>query len=90
MAPPEIEKKLKTFKRTYKPYFKKHFGAPLTNEDILAATKNYVKRYAKSGYQFMVTSSYFIQKNEKSALADELIVIRQGLTKLVDKFEKQI
>lgn len=90
VASPEIEKKLSTFKKKYKPYFKKSFDTQLTNEEILQATKNYVNRYAKTGYLYMVTSSYFIQKNEKSALADELIAIRQGLTQVKDKFEKQL
>lgn len=90
VALPEIEKKLKIFKRTYKPSFKKYYGFVLTDEDILQATRAYVKRYAATRYQFMVTSSYFIQKNEKSALADEILAMKQGLASNTDKFEKQL
>jgi len=87
----EIEKKLKTFIRNYRSVFKKHYKIKLTNELILAATRNYVDRYAKDGYKFMVTSSYFIQKNEKSALADEILAISQGLDKkAINKFEKRL
>lgn len=74
----EIEKKLRTFVKTYKPSFKKE-GIILTDELILKATTAYVTRYVKDGYRFMVTSSYFIQKNEKSALADEILAMGQGL-----------
>jgi hypothetical protein len=74
----EIEKKMKAWLRTYGPMFKKE-GLKITGEHILTATKNYITRYAKDGYKFMVTSSYFIQKNEKSALADEILAIKDGL-----------
>jgi hypothetical protein len=76
----EIEKKFRAWMKAYKPMFKKE-GIKLTNELILKATKQYVTRYAKDSYRFMVTSSYFIQKNEKSALADEILAIGQGLDK---------
>lgn len=76
----EIEKKFKAWFKIYRPMFKKE-GIKLTNELILQATKQYIARYANDSYRFMVTSSYFIQKNEKSALADELLAIGQGLTK---------
>lgn len=89
-AIPEIAKKLKVFKTKNKPVFKKFYGFELTNEDIFEAAKLYVKRYERTNYQFMVTSSYFIQKNEKSPLADEIIAMKQGLSKIVNKFEKQI
>lgn len=77
----EIEKKMKTFLNTYKSSFKKEYGFILTDEDILIATKGYIARYAKDNYRFMVTSSYFIQKNEKSALADEIGAIKIGIDK---------
>jgi hypothetical protein len=86
----EIEKKMRGFLKVYRQSFKKDYGFKLTYTDILDATKSYVSRYAKMGYQFMVTSSYFIQKNEKSALADEIIAMKQGTSKVVNKFEKQI
>jgi hypothetical protein len=76
----EIEKKFRAWMKAYKPMFKKE-GIKLTNELILKATKQYVTRYSKDNYRFMVTSSYFIQKNEKSALADEILAIGQGLDK---------
>ena len=75
----EIEKKMKIFLSTYRPRFKKDYGFMLTDEDILIATKGYIARYAKENYRFMVTSSYFIQKNEKSALADEIGAIKIGI-----------
>lgn len=75
----EIEKKMRNWLKTYKPIFKKE-GIKLTNDDILEATKYYVTRYSKDNYRFMVTSSYFIQKNEKSALADEIQALKDGLT----------
>lgn len=84
----EIEKKLKAWLKTNKPMFKKEYGVKLTDQDILDATKAYVDRYAKNGYKFMVTSSYFIQKNEKSALADELIARTQGLDKVKETSKK--
>lgn len=74
----EIEKKMRNWIKTYKPVFKKD-GIKLTNDIILEATKNYVTRYTKDNYRFMVTSSYFIQKNEKSALADEIQAVKDGL-----------
>lgn len=78
----EIEKKMKTFLSVYKKRFKADYGTELTDAEILQATKAYVDRFAKDGYKFMVTSSYFIQKNEKSALADELYAGRDGLNKI--------
>jgi len=78
----EIEKKMKSWLKANKSLFKKEYGVKLTDQDILDATKAYIDRYAKNGYKFMVTSSYFIQKNEKSALADELIARKQGLDKI--------
>lgn len=77
----EIEKKMKAWLKAYKPLLKKEYGIKLTDEDILQATKSYIDRYARNGYKFMVTSSYFIQKNEKSALADEILAQKQGLEK---------
>ena len=77
----EIEKKMKTWLRTYKSVFKKDYNTKLTNQDILDVTKAYIDRYSKDGYRFMVTSSYFIQKNEKSSLADELFAKVQGIDK---------
>lgn len=74
----EIEKKMRNWIKTYKPAFKKE-GIKLTNSDILEATKSYVTRYAKDNYRFMVTSSYFIQKNEKSALADEIGALKSSI-----------
>ncbi len=75
----EIEKKMKTWLRTYRPFFKKNYKFKLTHEDILNATSAYVGRYVKTGYLYMATSSYFIQKDEKSALADEILAMKQGL-----------
>ena len=84
----EIQKKMKVWLRVNKPLFKKEYGFKLNNQDILDATKAYIDRYAKTGYKFMVTSSYFIQKNEKSALCDELIARTQGLDKINNAQEK--
>lgn len=76
----EIEKKFAAWFKLYKPMFKSQ-GIIITNEIILKATKQYIARYEKDNYRFMVTSSYFIQKNEKSALADEILAIEQGLVR---------
>lgn len=81
----EIEKKLKAWMRTYRPMFKKEHNLKITEEIILNATKAYVTRYAKDNYRFMVTSSYFIQKNEKSALADEILALKQGIVEETPK-----
>lgn len=77
----EIEKKMKVWLKINKPLFKKEYNHKLENSDILKATKEYIDRYSKQGYKFMVTSSYFIQKNEKSPLSDEILAIIQGLDK---------
>ena len=87
----EIEKKFKAFIKTYKAAFKKDYGFKLTEEDILQATTSYINRFAKNGYLYMMNSSYFIQKKEKSALADEILAMKNGLTSAtVDKYTKQI
>lgn len=78
----DIEKRMRIFVKTFKGRFKKDYGFVLTHEDILLATKNYVSRYAKDNYRFMATSAYFIQKKDvPSALADEIISLKQGLDK---------
>lgn len=78
----DIEKRMRVFIRTFKARFKKDYGFILTHEDILMATKNYVTRYARDNYRFMATSAYFIQKKDTpSALADEIISVKQGLDK---------
>lgn len=76
----EVEKKMKSWIRDYKAVLKAQYGIILTDEVILTATKSYVERYAKQAYKFMATSSYFIRKDERSALADEIIANKQGLT----------
>lgn len=81
----EIEKKMKTWLKVNKPMFKKEYEIKITDQDILDVTKNYIDRYAKNGYKFMVTSSYFIQKNEKSVLSDELIAIKQGYQDVINQ-----
>lgn len=87
----EIEKKLKSFINTYRTPLKKEYGIRLTGDLILIATKNYIDRFVPAKYMYMVNSSYFIQKKEKSALADEIIAIHQGITaKPETKWEKQL
>lgn len=86
----EIEKKMKAFMKNYKKLFKDYYQITFTEDDILAVTKAYVAKYAKTNYLYMMTSSYFIQKKEKSALADELLAFKQGVNKIVNKFEKQL
>ena len=78
----EIEKKLKNFLKVHKTRFKREYGIDLSDEIILKATKLYVERFAKDNYKFMVTSSYFIQKNEESRLADEIAALMDGLNKV--------
>ena len=86
----EIEKKMKAFFRVYKGPLKKEYDIKLTTEDVLAATKGYIARYAKANYNYMINSSYFIQKKEKSSLADEIIAAKQGTIKQGDKWTKQV
>lgn len=86
----EIEKKMNKFLKVQIPAFKNTYNIVLTEEDILKATKNYIDRYAKQGYMYAVTSSYFIQKLDKSLLADEILAMKQGLDSSINKFEKQI
>jgi len=57
-----VEKKLLKFIKEY-PEF--------SEETILEATAQYVKRYALKGYAFMKTASYFIYKDGESVLAGE-------------------
>ncbi len=75
----EIEKKMKNFLNTYRNKFKSHYGFEFSYEDILKVTKLYVNKYAMTGYLYMSTSSYFIQKDDKSILADELVAFKQGI-----------
>lgn len=86
----EIEKKMSKFLKTNIPVFKSAYNIILTEQDILDATKNYLKEKEKNGYMYAVTSSYFIQKLDKSLLADEILAMKQGLDRSVNKFEKQI
>lgn len=86
----EVEKKMKAFKANYKKLFKEYYNITFTDQDILDATRAYIARYAKTKYMYMMNSSYFIQKKEKSALADEILAMKQGINKTVNKFEKQI
>lgn len=86
----EIEKKLRSFFKAYRMALKKEYGIKLTSEDILQATREYVARYAKKNFMYAQNSSYFIQKKEKSSLADEIIALKQGVEKQVNKWEKQV
>lgn len=87
----EIEKKIKSFFKSYKAMFWKEYGFRLTTDEVLQATKQYIARFEKTGYMYMANSSYFIQKKEKSVLADELIAIKNGLTESsVDKYTKRL
>jgi hypothetical protein len=83
----EIEKKMAAFLKKNIPAFKKTYGFEVTANDILQATKTYIARYEKKGYQYMVTSSYFIQKNEVSALADEILAMKEGVNKANTNFK---
>ena len=85
----EIEKKMKNFIKVFKPVFKKEYGFVLTHDDILQATRTYVSRYASKGYMFMQNSAYFIQKKDKSSLADEILAIKTNTPgEVLDKFTK--
>lgn len=83
----EIEKKMATFLKKNIPAFKKTYGFEITSRDIIQATKTYIARYEKKGYLYMVTSSYFIQKEEVSALADELLAMKEGVSKAKTNFK---
>jgi hypothetical protein len=76
---------MKVWLKINKPMFKKEYEIKITDQDILDVTKAYIDRYAKNGYKFMVTSSYFIQKNEKSVLSDELIATKQGYQDVINQ-----
>lgn len=84
----EIEKKMNTWIKKFRPVFKKEYGIKLEKEDILTVTKNYVDRYASKGYKFMVTSSYFIDKSGMSLLADEMIAFKKGLNTIKVEIKK--
>lgn len=88
----EVEKRLKSFLKVYKPVFLKDYGFKLTSEDILQATRLYVSRFEKTAYLYMANSAYFIQKKEKSALADEIVAMKNGTNNEggVDKYTKRI
>ena len=88
----ELEKKFKGFFSTYAKVFKKEYGFKLTPEDILEATRLYVARFEANGYLYMANSAYFIQKKDKSALADELIALKNGIndSASMDKFTKRL
>ena len=82
----EIEKKMRGFIKKHKASFKKSYNIILTPQIILKATKNYIERYSKTGYMYMATSSYFIQKNEESALAAEIVALSSGLSTVKSNF----
>lgn len=92
-TPKEIEGKLNSFFKNYTRMFLKDLGPDgfvLTAKHIMDATKSYLDRYSKQGYQYAMNSSYFIQKKDKSALADEILAIKQGTIKQDKVWEKQI
>lgn len=64
-----------------------------TWDEILAATKMYVNEYKQNDYLYMMTSQYFISKQDKhrvkkSALADYCDMVRDGVTTEEPKYFK--
>ena len=57
-----VYKKLLKFTKEYPEY---------SQETILEATNQYVKRYSLKGYSYMKTASYFVYKDGESVLAGE-------------------
>ena len=67
-----------------------------TWDDILNATKLYIKEYRNNDWQYMKTSQYFISKQDKhkvkvSELADYCDMIRDGVsTDDEDHFKERV
>lgn len=91
-SPIEVDKKLRKWFKVNSSMFKKEFKQELTSELILKVTERYIKKYEKQDYRFMATSSYFIQKFDKSTLANEIMGYLQNPVEVeqVNKFEKQL
>lgn len=66
-----------------------------TWDQILQATKMYVREYEEKDYLYMVTSQYFISKQDKnkvkqSALADYCDMIADGVKEEVKTFNEKV
>jgi len=86
----DIEKRLRAFLKAYSGPMKKTYDIEITDELILKATKFYIDTYAKKGYMYMANSLYFISKEGRSLLSDEIVSIHSGLDKPEEKWTKQL
>jgi hypothetical protein len=76
-GPGAIRKKLTTFLRKYPKY---------TDEEILAATQQYIKKLRQSNFQYMISSDYFIEKDGVSQL--EAYIIAMESQKIIGNANK--
>lgn len=66
-----------------------------TWDDVFAATKMYVAEYRENNYLYMMTSQYFISKQDKnkvrkSELADYCDMIREGVSTEGNHFKENV
>ena len=64
-------------------------------EEVIKATKMYVNEYRATDYKYMMTSQYFISKQDKhkvkhSELADYCDMIKDGVTTQVHHFTEKV
>ncbi len=76
-----IIRKMRKFKKEYPEY---------TNEVILGATKGYVDRMARNGFQYMKTSEYLIFKGGESVLANLCEAYKDGGEREERKFGRTV
>ena len=66
-----------------------------TWDDVIKATKMYVNEYRDAEYLYMVTSQYFVSKQDKhrvkvSLLADYCDLIKEGVDTIEDHFKEKV
>jgi|TARA_R100000084_G_scaffold109169_1_gene74352 hypothetical protein len=66
-----------------------------TWDDVIKATKMYVNEYRDADYLYMVTSQYFVSKQDKhkvkvSLLADYCDLIKEGVDTTEDHFKEKV
>lgn len=67
----------------------------VTWDDVIKATKRYVKEYRANDYLYMKTSQYFIAKQDKhkvksSELADYCDMVKEGIEEEDDHFKDKV
>jgi hypothetical protein len=68
-----VKSSLKDIEDKLQKFFKKH---NYSNEEIIEATKRYVKRKEAEGYAYMQKAVFFIEKDKISNLASEIEELR--------------